>query len=444
MKRYLLVVFLVGFCAVSWIFTIKTYSSGSKEFDDLMAAARVSYDKKIYDEAEENYKKALQNRPKSQEALFGLAETYFSMEKYENAVTTCERILEENSENEKAAILEAKSLISGGKYSKSINILSKVEQTDEVKHMILDAKGKYTLRYYKVVFPKNIDVCAPPGLHLSVLQENEKAVAYTSKGTKYAHGEVTYLGPISEDGELFPAVQDGVWCYVDKDGSRKLVPDKEYEFLGPFSSGFAVAKRDGVFGFIDMSFNEHSFGLENAYNFVGDTAIIKENGVIKIVDKEFSIVKETDYTGVVADEYGYTNHLGISVFIKNDLYYLCDSSGESIGGFSADYIGLPAEANSDNKKSGGFLVEYKSEDKFGFVNSKNGKIVIKPKYDDAKAFSQGLAPIKVGEKWGFIDEKGTEIVTPTFNFATTVSERGSAWIKNEAGYALLTFYYLSE
>lgn len=436
MKRYLVPIFLIVFCAISWFSTIKSYKTGSQEFGVLLSKATTAYEKKIYTDAEEYYKRALQKKPKDREALIGLAETYFHLEKYDDAEDTCEKILEDNPRDTEATVLEAKSLMCGGKYSKTVKILSSVEQTEEVKGMILEAKSKYTLKYFKVNFPKNIDVCAPPTLHLSVLEENENTVAYTSKGTRYVHGNLSCLGPVSEDGELFPAVEDNVWCYVDKDGKRKLVPDKEYEFLGPFSSGFAVAKRDGKFGYIDKDFNELAFGFENAYNFKDGYAVIKENGKIKIIDSEFSTVKETNYTGVLADEYGYTNHFGFSVFINDKAYFLSTSLGERISNYSADYIGLPSEE--------GAPIEYKQGDKYGFINSKTGKVLIEPTYDEAKSFSMGLAPIKAEGKWGFIDESGEEIVSPMFKFATTLSKDGSAWIKNEAGYALLTFKFLSE
>ncbi|MDO5448534.1 MAG: WG repeat-containing protein, partial [Clostridia bacterium] len=79
-----------------------------------------------------------------------------------------------------------------------------------------------------------------------------------------------------------------------------------------------------------------------------------------------------------------------------------------------------------------------------FVGVKDGKVKIEPKYEEAKAFSQGLAPVKVEGKWGFIDQSGTEIIAPTFSFAGTISEEGTAFIQNEAGYALLSFYHLEK
>ena len=110
--------------------------------------------------------------------------------------------------------------------------------------------------------------------------------------------------------------------------------------------------------------------------------------------------------------------------------------GENVTKFSADLIGLPAAKD--------LPVEFKQGDNYGFVNPNDGKIILEPKYEEAKAFSQGLAPIKQDGKWGFIDISGNQIVEPSFSFIGTVSEEGTAFVQNEAGYALLTFYYLSK
>ncbi|MBU3187647.1 WG repeat-containing protein, partial [Clostridium estertheticum] len=51
------------------------------------------------------------------------------------------------------------------------------------------------------------------------------------------------------------------------------------------------------------------------------------------------------------------------------------------------------------------LAAIKVEGKSGFIN-KNGKIVIKPQfdniYDDVSSFHEGLAMVNIGGKWGFI------------------------------------------
>jgi hypothetical protein len=61
-----------------------------------------------------------------------------------------------------------------------------------------------------------------------------------------------------------------------------------------------------------------------------------------------------------------------------------------------------------------FLV--RKDHKFGFINNR-GQIVIDIVFDDARAFSEGLAVASYRGKWGFIDNKGNYIIQPQFDDA---------------------------
>lgn len=436
MKRYFYVSFLVIICAFSWFSVLKSYKSGNAAFETYLAAAESAYDKKIYSEAEINYKKALSKRPSDEKAGFGLASTYYAEEKYKDAAEICENLRAKHGSSKRIAFLEAKSLYSGGKYSKSLKILGEMEQDKETAKMIKEIKSSYSLRYMPIDDYADFDVCAPLTHHLSVISEKERAAAVNSKGTKVVHGDLARLGAVCEDGNIFPAVSDGVWCFVDWEGKRKSVPDEPLDYLGPLRNGLAVAKDEESYFYVDASFSLKGGTYDAAYNFQNGRAVVSEKGKLKIIDTEFETVSETAFSGVLADPYGYTEHFGVSVFIKDNEFFLCDPGGASIGGFKAEYIGLPMES--------GAPVEFKSQNLYGFVSSKTGKTLISPKYEDAGAFCRGLAPVKLDGKWGFIDEKGNEIVPPTFELASPLSKSGTAWIKNEAGFALISFYYLSE
>jgi hypothetical protein len=41
--------------------------------------------------------------------------------------------------------------------------------------------------------------------------------------------------------------------------------------------------------------------------------------------------------------------------------------------------------------------------------------IVQPKFDNAGSFSEGLAAVKVGDKWGFIDKAGKMVIEPQFN-----------------------------
>ncbi len=65
--------------------------------------------------------------------------------------------------------------------------------------------------------------------------------------------------------------------------------------------------------------------------------------------------------------------------------------------------------------------------KWGFID-KTGKIVIKPKFDNAKLFSEGLAAILIVDKWGYIDRMGKIVFKPKFDEGRNFSE-GMACVK---------------
>ena len=51
------------------------------------------------------------------------------------------------------------------------------------------------------------------------------------------------------------------------------------------------------------------------------------------------------------------------------------------------------------------LALVKTKNKIGFIGE-YGQYLIEPQYSDAKDFSEGLAAIKKGNFWGFINKEG--------------------------------------
>jgi hypothetical protein len=76
--------------------------------------------------------------------------------------------------------------------------------------------------------------------------------------------------------------------------------------------------------------------------------------------------------------------------------------------------------NSESRKSQTVMPFFK-DGKLGFIDSK-GKTVVKSQFDDAMAFSEGLAAVMVNDKWGFIDKNGNMVVKPQFDNVEGFSE----------------------
>ena len=93
----------------------------------------------------------------------------------------------------------------------------------------------------------------------------------------------------------------------------------------------------------------------------------------------------------------------------------------------------PIPSNSSVENEG--LYPVKIENKYGFINNK-GVVVVQPNFDFAWEFSNKLARVSVGRKIGFINNKGEFIITPRFDDVEDFEE-GMAKIKISGKYGYI-------
>lgn len=67
------------------------------------------------------------------------------------------------------------------------------------------------------------------------------------------------------------------------------------------------------------------------------------------------------------------------------------------------------------------LAAVKVKNRWGFID-KNGNIAIEPQYDNAFGFSEGLAAVEINKKYGFIDRNGKMVLAPQPIFPIAFSE----------------------
>lgn len=81
------------------------------------------------------------------------------------------------------------------------------------------------------------------------------------------------------------------------------------------------------------------------------------------------------------------------------------------------------------------LAPFKFNNLIGFI-SKEGKIVITPKYEDILSFSSGLAPVKYKGLWGFVDAAGKERIKPQYEEIFGFS-KGLAGVKQKGKWGFI-------
>lgn len=179
----------------------------------------------------------------------------------------------------------------------------------------------------------------------------------------------------SVDKSIFPVRLGEKWGYIDKKGQFRINP----QFLSAqyFYDGLAM-----------VEVNSHKIGYINKKGmFVIPAQYV--DGTCFREGKAF-VVQSGGYP-VCIDKHGKT------IFsLKTVENVFCFSGGM-------------AKFAVKNKKG---------ELKYGFVNEK-GESIIKPQYDDALSFSEGLADVRTKNKWGFVNNQGNMVIPPQFEHVSS-------------------------
>ena len=230
-----------------------------------------------------------------------------------------------------------------------------------------------------MIIPASYEKCyafSPDGL-AAVYNAKEKQFYFINLKGEKLPTEIT--GFKLKDGLLsdFEGFSDGLiqlktgdqWGYMNASG--KLVIPAKFAETSKFDAGYAWAKTGSAYVVLDTKGTE------------------------------------TKVEGPVADMKEFTEHLAI--FRAND---------KKFGFIGTDgKIAIPARYESVGYFTNG-LAWAKSDAKTGYINPK-GEWVIKPQFDAVKNFDaeSGLARIKLGEAWGYVNKAGeTTFIKDTETF----------------------------
>lgn len=96
---------------------------------------------------------------------------------------------------------------------------------------------------------------------------------------------------------------------------------------------------------------------------------------------------------------------------------------------------FPDELETDYRLQNYFFLPFEKKDKWGYINEL-GMQLIKPAYDEASFFSEGLASVSDSNKYGYINKSGKRIIN--FDFIDAEPFRnGGAIVKKDSLYGLI-------
>jgi hypothetical protein len=99
-------------------------------------------------------------------------------------------------------------------------------------------------------------------------------------------------------------------------------------------------------------------------------------------------------------------------------FYFINHRGERVAPETADRIvkERPTPAFRPAEGKTGRSGSHAGKTKYGFVD-RGGKFLIRPQYDHASDFSEGLARVCLDSRWGFIDHAGAFVIPPQYSSA---------------------------
>lgn len=212
---------------------------------------------------------------------------------------------------------------------------------------------------------------------------------------------------------IVTAKKENKWSYYDFNGNQLI--NRTFDDAYPFNNGLARVFYNNRYGYIDK---EGKQIIKAVYDYADN--FYDSYAYATFANKDNTVINKTGKVVISTEkDHIYNFYEGIAVYAgENNRYgYVTKSLKKT----------KPIYQFADNFKNG--LARIKINNKWGFIN-KDYQYAIKPIYDEIRNFSYDLALFRKNNKWGFVDLSGKEINSNYFDSALSFSE-GLAAVKKD-------------
>lgn len=426
MKKQLVMVMLVllVFC---WYVAVEDFFGAKGKYQDAMNTAYALEQKEIYIRAIDSYNEALTYKPKDLDAMYGIATDYKQLEESDEYESQMHAILQTFGPNEKILkelyqyymdleeISEAAELV--------YDLKKKFPEDELVNTLYEERKGDYTdiFRTYEGISNYILGKYA-------IYQFGEKKGLIDEEGEVLIDAKYDEIGYPSGDSDYIPVIDGGKAYWINDDGYKVYETDEKYEYLASTASECTLAKKNGLYGYLDESYVEKTaFEWEDATMIYEKIGAVKKNGKWALINNEFSLVTDYIYDDVIYNEWHVCSKNAVVWVGKNGKYQLVDSNGETLTENTYDeakcFVGTQACA-------------VRKGDKWGFVSG-TGEEIIAPQYEEAQPFHLGFAPVKLQSQWGLIDENNKLVIDYSFDEMKSLNDAGVLPVKQGDVWSLI-------
>ena len=307
-------------------------------------------------------------------------------------------------------------------------IYSKFQDFSEGYASVMDAKGKYLIidasgKPLEVAFEK-FEIPSIVGINLDRFKDGLMNVIVSKKfATINTKGKIVHeaiYDKISEYVNGFAIGNIGeVFYLLYADGTKKQLAEPMIE-VRDFKEGFAPYRaKNGQFGFID---SKGDIVIKATFESVG--YFVDGIAWAKTMEKSVGFI-DTKGTWVIQP-----NYLAAKEFDKETGYALVKNvAGWQFINKKNELLTVQGVTNYGEFNDG--LAYARLGEKVGFINNK-GTWVIEAKYVKVENFKNGFANVKTEAGWGLIDKMGKIILETSYQGVTDVHESKFGYKQNGA------------
>lgn len=315
----------------------------------------------------------------------------FSNEIYDNISSVVDgvRVVEKNGKE--GVINKQQEVVLPTSYSNIRVIDKKIVAQNGEKISIFDLKGKK-------LFEKS-GVCIVPDKNIYLELTNNKAGILDKIGKEIVppiYDKIKYLSnglAIVKNGSKY-----GV---INKEG--KILTPIKYSYIKDYSNGMALVIDENMKGgFIDDK------GIEVVSPKFKYTEDFQKNSTVVLIENKFAVIdKNGNYT--IPPQEGRINSLGEDLYSvkEGNKFYLKNMYNMNINNIAYDEMGAIKDR----------MIPIKIGDKFGYINVE-GEDIIKPEYKEIGECLNGIiiAKSEINGKFGLLDYKGEFLVAPKYEY----------------------------
>jgi hypothetical protein len=203
--------------------------------------------------------------------------------------------------------------------------------------------------------------------------------------------------------------------------SGKLIDGQmHHATLHPFNDGVGVFNEGGTYKFIDKNGAILASGFTNVGHFTDGFAPVQKGLQWSLIDKSGKTVRKLDFERVESSAEG------LAAVAKDGKKGFMNATGDVVIPLLFDdtrrfHGGLAAVAKGPSRAERLKTALATQNWNCAFID-RNGRVAFKNRFEGAKIFKEGLAPVLSGAKWGYIDHTGNFKIKPQFDDADLFSE----------------------